>query len=323
MSVRVLVIGTQAGEPPPGLPEAASGVEYVVTSDLAEARAALPGTEIVFQYGTPKDALRDLWTLADDVRWVHVGGVGVDAVLFEAFVESDVLLTNSRGAFDVSLPEYLLTLMLALVKDLPGTIRAQTNGVWRHRWLDTLSGGHVVILGAGSIARGAARLLRAVGMTVTLVGRQARDGGVDGRIRAMSELHGLLPEADWLVGLLPLTPSTIGLVGASELALLPPRARVVNIGRGQLLVQDDLVDALERGVIAAAALDVFEIEPLPAQSPLWRMPNVIVSPHEGGDVFDTPGVLVDVFLRNLGRYLAGIALLDVVDKRVGFVPPKP
>jgi phosphoglycerate dehydrogenase-like enzyme len=322
MSVRVLVIGTQAGEAPPGLPEGRSGAEYVITSDLDEVRAALPGTEIVFQYGTPKDALRGLWELASDVRWVHVGGVGVDAVLFEEFVKSDVALTNSRGVFDVSLPEYLLTLMLALVKDLPATIRAQADGVWRHRWLDTLSGGHVVILGAGSIARGAARLLRAVGMTVTLVGRSAREGGVDERIRAMSELGELLPGADWLVGLLPLTPSTRGLVGARELALLPSRARVVNIGRGQLFVQGDLVEALEQGAIRAAALDVFEVEPLPLESPLWRMPNVIVSPHEGGDVTATPGALIEAFMSNLNRYLAGDQLQDVVDKHVGFVSAK-
>jgi phosphoglycerate dehydrogenase-like enzyme len=284
-------------------------------------REALPGTEIVFHYGTPKDALRDTWDAADALRWVHVGGVGVDAVLFDRLVESDVVVTNSRGVFDVSLPEYVLSLMLALIKDLPATVRAQTEQKWHHRWLETLSGGRAVILGAGSIARSTARILRALGVDVSLVGQQARDLGPEGRVHASSELAMLLPEADWLIGLLPLTPGTRSLVGARELALLPNRARVVNIGRGLTFVEADLVDALERGVIRAAALDVFEVEPLPDDSPLWRMPNVIVSPHEGGDVVGTGPVLTEVFLGNLERYLAGEPLHDVVDKRLGYVPP--
>jgi phosphoglycerate dehydrogenase-like enzyme len=319
--VRVLVIGRQAGAPPPGLPERSSEAAYILTDDSETVRRHLPGTEVVFHYGEPKEALRDAWERSGDLRWVHVGGVGVDWALFPDLMASDVSVTNSRGIFDVTLPEYVLTMMLALSKDLPGTVRAQQQGEWQHRLLEPMAGQRVVILGAGTIARSTARLLRAMGMTVTLVGRSERtDGSDEERVRAVADMHLLLPDADWLIALVPLTGSTRGLIGAPELARLPRGARLVNVGRGPVVVESALVAALRSGHLGGAALDVFETEPLPRESPLWAMPNVIVSPHIGGDVADTPAALTRAFLANLRRYLAGEPLQDVVDKRLGFVP---
>jgi phosphoglycerate dehydrogenase-like enzyme len=277
---------------------------------------------VVFQYGHPRDALSANWELAGRLRWVHVGGVGIDWALFPALIESDVVLTNSRGVFDTSLPEYLLSLMLALVKDLPATIRAQERHEWQHRLLEPLSGNHALIVGAGSIGRSTARLLRSLGLEVTLVGRREREGEPDeGRIRAVADLPRLLPQADWLIVLAPLTPETRGLIGADELAALPRGARFANIGRGPTVDEAALVEALRSGHLAGAVLDVFETEPLPPESPLWDMPNVIVSPHIGGDEADTPRAFAEVFLTNLRRYLAGKPLQNIVDKRLGFVPP--
>lgn len=321
MAPQVLVIGRQAGQPPEGLPETRSGAGYAFADDLDAVRAHLPASDVVFHYGQPRDALSACWALTPRLRWVHIGGVGVDWALFEALVESDVVVTNSRGVFDASLPEYLLTLMLALLKDLPGTIRDQAAGEWRHRLLEPLAPGRAVILGAGSIARSAARLLRGLGLEVDLVGRTARqDASVDGGIRGMAELPELLPTADWLVLLLPLTRKTRGLVGARELALLPPRARLVNLGRGPVLDERALLEPLRSGRLAGAALDVFEQEPLPRGHPLWSMPNVIVSPHIGGDVAATPAAFTAAFLANLELYMGGRPLLNVVDKRLGYVP---
>ncbi len=315
-----MVIGRQGGEPPFGLPESRTGAEYVMAESMDDVRTHLADCDVVFHYGRPRDALSANWALTDRLRWVHVGGVGVDWTLFPEFVESDVALTNSRGVFDTTLPEYLLSLMLALLKDLPGTIRAQEQHQWRHRMLQQLAGGRAVIVGAGSIARAAARLLRALGISVTLVGRSERDGDPDeGRIRAVADLRGLLPDTDWLILLTPLTSQTRGLIGASELASLPPGARVVNIGRGAVVVEGALIEALRSGALAGAALDVFEHEPLDAGSPLWDMPNVIVSPHIGGDVADTPAAFGRAFLANLERYMAGEPLQNVIDKRLGFV----
>ena len=316
----MLVIGQQAVGPSVGLPETESGARYAMAADIADVRADLAECEVVYHYGAPRDALSANWELTDRLRWVHVAGVGVDWALFPRLVESDVIVTNSRGVFDVTLPEYLLALMLALVKDVPGTLRAQASSQWRHRLHEPLAGGRAIILGAGSIGRSSARLLRALGMDVTLVGRRERAGGPGGgHIRAVADLHELLPAADWLIVVTPLTEETRGLIGAAELSLLPGSARVVNIGRGPVIVESALTEALRSGALAGAALDVFEVEPLPADSPLWTMPQVIISPHIGGDVVDTAAAFTNAFLANLQRYIAGEPLHDIVDKRLGFV----
>ena len=321
MSARVMIVGRQAGLFPAGLPESETGAAYVLVETMADVRAHLADCDVVFQYGDPRDALSANWALTDRLRWVHVGGVGIDWALFPELVDSDVVLTNSRGVFDTSLPEYLLSLMLALVKDLPATYRAQQRHAWQHRLLEPLHGRRAVIVGAGSIARASGRLLRAMGLTVTIVGRSERAGGPgEGRIRALADLPGLLPDTDWLIALLPLTPQTRGLIGTPELAALPRGARFANIGRGPTVDEAALTEALQSGHLAGAVLDVFEHEPLPPESPLWDLPNVIISPHIGGDEADTPRAFGEAFLANLRRYLADEPLQDVVDTHLGFVP---
>ncbi|MFV2063603.1 MAG: D-2-hydroxyacid dehydrogenase [Chloroflexota bacterium] len=311
------------GQAPLGLPETGSGANYAFAEDLEGVRRNIAAAEIVYQYGSPRTALREVWADAGQLRWVHVGGVGVDWALFPELIDSDVIMTNSRGIFDVTLPEYVLTLMLALLKDLPGTIEAQRERRWSHRAQQPLAGGRVLILGAGSIARASGRMLRALGMEVILVGRTVRDGSDsagEGRIRGVVELHELLPQADWLISLVPLTGSTRGLIGEAELALLPAGARLLNVGRGPVVAEGALLEALRSGALAGAALDVFETEPLPPDSPLWSMPGVIVSPHIGGDVIDTPAAFTRAFLANLARYIGGQELRHVVDKQLGYVP---
>ena len=315
-----MIVGRQANLWPEGLPEIETGAEYVLVESMDAVREHLAECDVVFQYGHPRDALSANWELTERLRWVHVGGVGIDWALFPEFIESDVVLTNSRGVFDTSLPEYLLSLMLALVKDLPATVRAQERHEWQHRLLEPLTGSRAIIVGAGSIARASGRLLRTLGLEVTLVGRREREGETDeGRIRAVGDLPRLLPATDWLIVLVPLTPETRGLIGADELAALPQGARLANIGRGPTVDEAALVNALRSGHLAGAVLDVFEAEPLPPESPLWDMPNVIVSPHIGGDEADTPRAFAEVFLANLRRYLAGEPLQNIVDKRLGFV----
>ena len=323
MRTRVMVVGRQAERFPEGLPETESGVDYVMADSMADVRAHLAECDVVFQYGLPRDALSANWELTGRLRWVHVGGVGIDWALFPELVESDVVLTNSRGVFEVSLPEYLLSLMLALVKDLPATYRAQQRHEWQHRLLEPLAGRRAVVVGAGSLGRASGRLLRAMGMEVTVVGRTERaEDPEEGRIRTFADLPELLPAADWLVVLVPLTPETERLIGAEELAALPRGARLANIGRGPTVDEAALIEALRSGHLAGAVLDVFEREPLAPESPLWDMPNVIISPHIGGDEASTPRAFAQVFLANLERYLAGQPLDNVVDKRLGFVPPE-
>lgn len=289
------------------------GARFVTgAEELAE---ALPGSEILLRWDFLSDAVREAWRAADEgLRWVHTASAGVDLLVFPGLVESDVVLTNSRGVFDAPIAEYVLGLVLALGKDLPATLAFQRDAVWRHRVTQRVSGTRAVVVGSGPIGRAIAELLAAVGIDAALVGRRAGLG-----VHAFDELDGLLPEADWLVLAAPLTPATRGLLDAGRLAALPRRARVVNIGRGGLVEEDALVAALAEGRIAGAALDVFATEPLPADSPLWRQPTVIVSPHMSGDTDTWRADLLAVFADNLDRYRRGVPLRNVVDKTLGYV----
>ena len=277
-------------------------------TDATSLADALPGTEVLLVWDFTSDAVRDAWPAADALRWVHTASAGVDRLTFPALLASDVTLTNSRGVFDRPMAEYVLGLVLAMAKDLPGTLAAQSRREWHHRETEPIAGRRAVVVCGGPIGRAIAGLLGAVGMDVELVGRRDFPG-----------LAGLLPRADWLVLAAPLTEATSGMLDAAALALLRPSARVINVGRGALVVEPDLVDALRAGRIAGAALDVFAREPLPPGSPLWELPGVIVSPHMSGDLIGWRQELVEVFRDNLARYVAGEPLRNVVDKSLGYV----
>lgn len=287
------------------------GVRFVTDETLA---AALPGTEVVLVWDFTSVAVRDHWAAADSVRWVHTASAGVDRLIFPGLVDSEVTLTNSRGVFDVPMAEYVTGLVIAMAKDLPGTLAAQAQRAWRHRETERVGGRTALVVGSGPIGRATAAMLAAVGMRVELVGRRAGDG-----VHPIDALPGLLPRAEFLVLAAPLTDTTRGMLNATTLAALPRGARVVNVGRGALIVQDDLVDALRTGHLAGAALDVFDREPLPADSPLWELPGVVVSPHMSGDILGWRDELETLFTDNLARYRAGEPLLNVVDKTLGFV----
>lgn len=293
--------------------------------DLGEARfvnsaetlaAALPGTEVLLVWDFLSDAVRDAWPVgAQDstagLRWVHTASAGVDRLVFPGLVDAPVTVTNSRGVFDVPIAEYVLGLVLAQAKDLAGTLAHQRRREWRHRETEPVAGRCAVVVGGGPIGATIGRYLRAVGLRVHVVGR-----------REFPDLPRLLPDADWLVLAAPLTDATRGMLDAATLALLPRHARVINVGRGALVVEDDLVAAVAEGRIAGAALDVFATEPLPADSPLWDLPGVLVSPHMSGDVAGWRDELARVFADNLARYRAGEPLQNVVDMSLGYVPSR-
>ena len=310
-----MVAVLHSADVPPDL-EARTGqgiaLRYATAAELGR---ALPGAEALLVWDfTVGDALRENWTAADALRWVHTASAGVDRLIFDESIRSDVVITNSRGVFDTAMAEYVLASVLAFAKDLPTTLRLQGQRRWEHRETETVAGAHAVVVGGGPIGVACARLLAAVGMRVELVGRRARPG-----VRAGDELPGLLGDADYLVLAAPLTDQTRGMVNAELLARLPRRARLINVGRGALVVESDLIEALRAGRVAGAALDVFAREPLPEASPLWTLPGVIASPHMSGDVVGWREALVELFADNLRRYRAGRPLRNVVDKARGYV----
>ncbi|MEU4646888.1 D-2-hydroxyacid dehydrogenase [Nocardia fluminea] len=291
-------------------------VRYTEADGLAD---ALRGADVLFVYDFQTRAVPGAWHSADRLRWLHMGGVGVDPVMFPQLRASEVVVTNTRNVFDTAIAEYVLGQIISFAKDLPGSIRLQQRHEWRHRESERVAGATALIVGTGSIGRTIARLLRAAGMTVRGVGRRARSDDPDfGTVG--DDLHAELPGADYVIAIAPLTARTRHMFDAAAFAAMKPHARFVNVGRGELVVTDDLVAALGNGSLAAAALDVVDPEPLPAGHPLWDLPNVVLTPHNSGDFHGWRAEIVRAFTNNFGRWAAGLPLDNVVDKTLGYVP---
>ncbi|WET78384.1 D-2-hydroxyacid dehydrogenase [Amycolatopsis sp. QT-25] len=298
--------------------EAQAVVRYTDEAGLAD---ALSGADAFFVYDFLSTAVPGAWHAADRLRWLHIASAGVDPVLFPGLRESDVVLTNSRGVFDGAIAEYVLGVVLAFAKDFVRSWDLQRHKQWKHRESERISGRRVLVVGTGPIGRSIARLVRAAGMSVAGVGRRPRAGDPDfGDVYASSDLVRHLPEADYVVAVAPLTEQTKGMFDAEAFATMKPGARFVNVGRGELVVTSDLVGALRDGSLGGAALDVFDTEPLPPESPLWTMENVLISPHMSGDFVGWRNTLVEVFADNFRRWRAGEPLRNVVDKQLGYVP---
>ncbi|ASF06125.1 putative oxidoreductase [Nocardia brasiliensis NBRC 14402] len=291
-------------------------VRYTEAAGLA---TALRGADVLFVYDFLTRALPGAWPAADRLRWLHMGSTGVDPAMFPELRASDVVVTNTRGLFDTAIAEYVLGQILGFAKDLPGALRRQLRHDWAHRENERIAGATVLIVGTGSIGRAIARLLRAAGMNIRAVGRRMRPDDPD--FGAVStDLHAELPAADYVVAIAPLTPQTRNMFGSREFAAMKPHARFVNVGRGELVVTDDLVAALGAGSIAGAALDVVAPEPLPPDHPLWDLPNVSITPHNSGDFIGWRTEIVSVFAENFDNWIAGRPLRNVVDKELGYVP---
>ncbi|HSY42174.1 MAG TPA: D-2-hydroxyacid dehydrogenase [Polyangia bacterium] len=312
----VAVLLAQGQAPPDGLETVSELARISMADDPATLARALDAAEVLFVWDFRSRLLAGAWPHATSLRWIHTGSVGVDAVLLDEVVAGEVVVTNTRGVFERPIAEYVLALILTFAKDLRRTLAFQRERRWVHRETEVVQDRRVVVLGAGGVAREVAPLLRAAGMSVQVVGRSARhDEPGLGQVFATTDADELLAEADFVVLALPLTAETRGYLDARRIALLRPGARVINVGRGPLTVQDDLVAALQTGQVAGAALDVFAEEPLPAEHPFWAMDEVIVSPHMSGDRLGWERAVVEGFAENLGRWQRGEALVNVVDKQ--------
>ncbi|MEV3861352.1 D-2-hydroxyacid dehydrogenase [Streptomyces sp. NPDC050095] len=314
----VLVLGAAPPAPAPRLGSLTGRARVLHAADADALRAQLPEADVLLVWDFLSDAVREAWPKAAPAarpRWVHTASAGVDRLMFPELVDSDAVLTNARGVFDRPIAEYVAALVLAMGKDLPRTLALQGAREWRHRESQRITGTRACIIGSGPIGHAIAKQLKALGIITALVGRKARAG-----IHGSAELDRLLARADWAVCAAPLTEDTRGMFDARRFGVMQPSARFINVGRGQLVVEDDLVAALEKRWIAGAALDVFEHEPLPADSPLWTAPGLIVSPHMSGDTVGWRDELGRQFVELYERWENGQALVNVVDKKRGYVP---
>jgi len=303
----------------PGIEAAGAIAEVRFAPDAPTLLSALGDADAVFFFHGAKHDLEEAWPLATTLRWIQSASDGVDGLLFPALVQSDVEVTNARGVFDDAIAEWVIGAMLAMVTGLDRSLVSQTAGRWDDdRGTERLAGKRFLAVGPGPIGRAAARLARDLGMSVASVGRAPRPDDLFERIGGPGDLHAMLGEADVVLDALPLSPGTHHFFGADAFAAMKPTARFLNVGRGATVDEAALVGALERGALGGAALDVFEDEPLPAGSPLWTLPTVIVSPHICGDFDGWERAVVDVFLDNLGRFVRGETLRNRVDTEAGF-----
>lgn len=298
-------------------PDGVHAARYAVTRPIPAEHA---DAEALVVWGNPADQLRDTARRLTRLRWVQSLAAGPDAVLAAGF-GPDVLITAGGGLHDATVTEHTLALVLAAARRLNLLVRAQIG----HRWAGELGGlqpvrepaafrtlrdAQVVIWGFGGIAGTLAPHLRALGARVTGVARSAGERHGFPVVTA-DEFPRLLPRTDVLIDILPATAGTEGALGASVLALLPPHAWVVNVGRGHTLDEDALLAALRAGRLGGAALDVFATEPLPPGSGLWDEPNVIITPHAAGG---RPLGAAELIRENLDRLLAGDPLRHVVQR---------
>jgi phosphoglycerate dehydrogenase-like enzyme len=311
--------------PPPRYPSDHRGDESFRRSDEGERRwqSWLADAEVLF--GVPTEtpgALADVVRRCARLRWIQGTSAGAGEMLRRAGLDDAergrVLLTTASGAHADQLAEWAMLGLLAFTKGLPRLLADKAARRWDHYPVRELRGQHLAVVGLGHIGRRTAEYAKALGMRVTGVRRAAAaangaaDAGVDA-LATVADLPRVLPECDAVVLALPGTPATEGLIGPDLLAALPAHAVVVNVGRGSVLDESALVEALREGRLAGAALDVFATEPLPADSPLWELPNVLLSPHTAALAADENARIVELFVENLRRYLDGRPLLNRVD----------
>jgi phosphoglycerate dehydrogenase-like enzyme len=264
---------------------------------------------------------------AKKLRWLHSQSAAVNQFMFPELIESDVILTNARNVHAPVVAEHVMATVFALTKQLPAAVRFQQRHVWGQEEFSRgdsrsrdISGATLGLVGLGSIGRHVAGHASSLGMRVIAVREhpeKEKPSGVD-EVFASSKLADLLGQSDYVVLSTPVTPETTGMIGREELRAMKPNAYLINVGRGALIDEAALVDALRERKIAGAALDVFEKEPLPSDSPFWDLDNVLITPHTAGISDKMWERHYAVFSENLRRYISGQPLFGLVDKRIGY-----
>ncbi|OGO42320.1 MAG: hypothetical protein A2137_02030 [Chloroflexi bacterium RBG_16_58_8] len=279
--------------------------------------ALLAGTEVIFGLMLPPDLIRR----APGLKWLQMMSAGVDRLATIDVWKSRVTITGVSGITATPIAEFVLGLMLMFVKDSPRSFRMKQARQWQRYGSTVLRSRTVGILGLGHIGNEVARLAKAFGMRVIATRRSAREGAraryVDLLLPRAQQAR-LFAESDFVIVSVPLTAETRRLVGEAELRVMKSTAYLINIARGGIVDEDALIRALEEKRIAGAGLDVTATEPLPADSRLWDMDNVILSPHVAGSMDDYMARSTDIFCANLRRYLDGQRLHNLVDRKKGY-----
>lgn len=288
---------------------------------------AIAGAEIYLGYGFPRALFEAAIASGPTLRWVHSGSAGIGGALHPAMVESDILLTNSAGIHAEPMADTVIAMIHYFARGLDFAVQAQQQRRWMREPFDRadtviheIAGSTLGIIGYGGIGRAVARRATGLGMNVLAFRRRPIATADDGvrLVRGDEGLRTLLTTSDYILLALPRTPETERFLDRERLALLHPRAVIINMGRGELIDEDALVEALENRRVRGAGLDVFVREPLPSNSLFWTFPNVLITPHVSAITDRFWRREIDLVIENLNRYAKGERLLNLVDKRAGY-----
>ena len=306
-------------------------VEFLVRKNYDTIDSDIQDADVVVSWSLNADQLKH----AKRLRWIHSTAAAIHQLMIPEIVNSEILVTNARSVHGPVVAEYVLALMFALAKRLPSAMRMQNEHHWGQENMTheqppirELRDSTLGLIGVGSIGGHVAAVAAAIGMRVFAV-RANPQKGIDWvpasdpmrsrhRVYGPKDLDRVLADSDFIVVSAPVTIATKHLIDAHALAAMKPDAYLINVARGVLVDQAALIAALEQKKIGGAALDVFEEEPLPADSPLWGLDNVVITPHSAGIAHKLWERQYALFSQNLRRFLAGAPLLGLVNKRAGY-----
>jgi D-2-hydroxyacid dehydrogenase (NADP+) len=253
------------------------------------------------------------------LKLMHVQSTGVDRYMVPEFIESDIILINSKGVHAGPVADHAMAMLLALSQDFQNAYANQSKRLWIDLSPTRLEGKTVGLLGLGAIGQALAKRCKAFDLKVLGI-RRNPDSSVEfvDQVFSIDSVDKVLAESDFVISSLPLTKETHHFLSKREFSLMKSSSFFINVGRGPVVNEEDLIEALRKGEIKGAGLDVFEEEPLDAQSPLWEMPNVLITPHSAGNDPDNWRKTMDIFVENLRRWQEGKPLINVVDKKRGY-----
>lgn len=317
----LLVIADPAAPFLKALSELPKDIEAVVSDDAETLKSHAHEADAILYAYLGAHLLAQVLPLARRLRWIHCLWTGVEGILVPELLNHPAALTNGRGVFRWPLADWVIGAMLYFAFDFRRIVRQQEQRVWEPFFGDTLNGRTLGIVGYGGVGSAAAARARPFGMKVAALRRRSdlfeNDSSVD-RHYEPSQLRELFAASDYLLAAMPLTPRTRGLIGEAEIGALKDTAVFMNVGRGPVVDEGALIRALQSNKIRGAALDVFTTEPLPADHPFWRLPNVLLSPHTADRVQGFMEPALECFVENMNRFRSGEPLLNVVDKQAGY-----
>jgi phosphoglycerate dehydrogenase-like enzyme len=319
--IRLLVISEPTASNLRLLEKLPEPVEVRVGNDPEFLKTHAPDADVILNGSHHGELLHAVFPSARRVKWIHVLSAGVDKIVFPELVQSPVPLTNGRGVFKDSLAEFCMASILFFAKDLRRLVSSQEAGKWEQFDVAPIRGQVLGVVGYGEIGRETGRLARALGMKVVAVRRRSglslQDPDLE-RAYAPEELREMVGVSDYVVVSTPLTSETRGLIGDAELCAMKSSAIIINVGRGPVIVESALIAALTEKLIRGAALDVFDVEPLPAGHPFYKLDNVLLSPHSADHIAGWADSAMYQFLDNFERFRSGQPLENVVDKKAGY-----